>query len=220
MRDRVDGVRGLAEAGGGRYSVMGWVEGPAAEGADLRGVSTFLMDLMADPDFACELMDRCLPVGIDFARAQVEAGADTIGIGDAIASQVSPDVYESLIQPREKRLVEAIQGMGARVRLHICGDITHLLPGIADLGVDILDLDHMVSPEGARSAVGPDVALAGNLDPVGAVAQGTPASIREGVRRCYAEAGDPFMVTAGCEIPSGTPEANLRALCEPVAPEA
>ena len=29
-----------------------------------------------------------------FARAQVDAGADTIGIGDAIASQVNPRIYE------------------------------------------------------------------------------------------------------------------------------
>ncbi len=89
-------------------------------------------------------MDRCLEVAISFAVAQVEAGADTIGIGDAIASQVSPDFYEKLIQPREKKLVEEIQKRGAWVKLHICGNITHLLPGIADLGVDLIDADHMV----------------------------------------------------------------------------
>ena len=70
-------------------------------------------------------------------QAQIAAGADTIGIGDAIASQVSPDIYDRLIQPREKKLVRAIQAAGGLVRLHICGNITHLLAGIADLGVNI-----------------------------------------------------------------------------------
>ena len=43
-------------------------------------------DLAMDEVYACDLMDICMETGIDFARAQVEAGADTIGIGDAIAS--------------------------------------------------------------------------------------------------------------------------------------
>ena len=34
--------------------------------------------------------------------------------------------------------------------------------------------------------------------------------------RAYAEVGNPYMVTAGCEIPSGAPPENLRALCEPI----
>lgn len=216
MLDRVEAVRLFKARGDGEYSIMGWVEGPAAEAADLRGVMNFLIDLMDDEPFCEALMDRCVEAGIDFARAQVESGADTIGIGDAIASQVSPDQYERLIQPREKKLVRAIHEMGALARLHICGDITRLLPGIADLGVDILDVDHMVDMRRARDTVGRKVALAGNLDPAGAVHNGSPDSVREAVREIYRTVGNPFMVAAGCEIPSGTPAENLRALCEPV----
>jgi MtaA/CmuA family methyltransferase len=217
MRDRLDACRRYRETCGGRYSILGWVEGPAAEAADLRDAGNFLMDLMEEPDYAAALMDRCLETAIAFAEAQLAAGADTIGIGDAIASQVSPAVYAELIQPRERRLVDAVHAAGGRARLHICGDITHLLPGIAALGVDILDVDHMVSLAAARAAVGPKVALAGNLDPVAAVLRGDPDTIRAGVRRCREEAGDPFLVNAGCEIPAGTPFAHLRALCEPCA---
>ncbi|MCL5271441.1 MAG: uroporphyrinogen decarboxylase family protein, partial [bacterium] len=177
-----------------------------------------LTDLMMDEPFAVELMDRCVEVGIAFACAQVEAGADTIGIGDAIASQVPPAIYERLIQPRERSLVDAIHAAGARVRLHICGNITHLLPGIAELGVDILDVDHMVDMAAVRARVGPRVALAGNMDPVSVVRRGTPAVIRAAVRQAWEAVGNPFMITAGCEIPSGTPPEHLRALCEPIAP--
>lgn len=216
MRDRVDAVRLFKERAGGRYSILGWIEGPAAEAADVRGVQNFLMDMMEEPDFACALMDRCVEAGVDFARAQFEAGADTIGIGDAIASQVSPAIYMELIQPREKRLVRAIQGMGVWVKLHICGNITHLLPGIADLGVDVLDVDHMVDLRAARAAVGPRVVLTGNIDPAAGVLRGEPGAIREKMRQCLAEAGAPYMANAGCEIPAGTPEENLMAVCEPI----
>jgi len=216
MLDRINAVRAFKDQEGSKYSIMGWIEGPAAEAADLRGVTTFLIDLLDDPSFAAQLMDLCVNIGIEFGRAQVEAGADTIGIGDAIASQVSPELYEALIQPREKRLIQALKETGAIVRLHICGNITHLLPGISELGIDILDVDHMVDMTLVRKSLGDNIALAGNIDPAEAVRAGKPDSIRETIRKIYAEVGNPYMVAAGCEIPPGTPEENLRALCEPI----
>ncbi len=217
MFDRVQAIRHYRQGHGETHSVMGWVEGPAAEAADLRDVSNFMMDLLDDEDYVCALMDRCVAVAIDFAQAQVDEGADTIGIGDAVASQVSPDIYHRLIQPREKVLVEAIQNMGAVARLHICGNITHLLPGLADLHVDILDVDHMVDMAKVRQAVGRKVCLAGNLDPVNDVMRSNPDQIHQQFTEIYHQVGNPFMVNAGCEIPSGTPVENLKAICKPIA---
>ena len=216
MLDRINAIRAYKQQAGGQYSIMGWIEGPAAEAADLRGASNFLMDLMDDEAYACELMDFCAKVGIDFGVAQIEAGADTIGIGDAVASQLSPKIYNNLVLPREKKMVDALHQAGALVRLHICGNITHLLPGIAELGVDILDVDHMVDMSAVRRAVGGKVVLAGNLDPVGAILKGSPELIRESLRKIYEQVGNPYMVAAGCEVPARTPKENLKALCEPV----
>jgi MtaA/CmuA family methyltransferase len=216
MLSAVRTVERYREQFGGQYTILGWVEGPAAEAADLRGIGQFLMDLIDDPIWAGELMDLCVDVAIDYAQAQVNAGADTIGVGDAIASQVSYDMYARLIQPREKRLMQAIRDMGARVRLHICGNTTHLLEGIADLPVDVLDVDHMVDIATARERLPKTVTLGANLDPVTEVMQSNPASIRQALYEAYAKAGNPFVVNAGCEIPPGTPDENLRALCEPL----
>ncbi|MEI7912409.1 MAG: uroporphyrinogen decarboxylase family protein [Verrucomicrobiota bacterium] len=216
MRDRIEAVRRYKQLTGDEYSIMGWVEGPAAQAADLRRLDNFFMDLMDDEEYVGELMDRCVDVALDFAEQQVAAGADTIGIGDAAASQVSADLYERLVLPREQRLVCGIKAMAAKVRLHICGNITHLLPGIASLGIDVLDVDHMVDLRTVRAAVGPATVIAGNLDPVAAVLRSTPAAIRAAVLACYEQAGNPFMVNAGCEIPAATPVPNLGALCEPV----
>ena len=215
MRDRLMAVEALAREGPD-YSILGWIEGPAAEAATLRDTENFFIDLMEEPGFAADLMDICVEAGLGFARAQLDRGADTIGIGDAVVSQVSPENYRDLIRPRQLRLMEGIQKMGGRVRLHICGNTTHLLDQFAGLPIDILDVDHLVDLKAARRAMGPKVVLAGNLDPVAGVLKGTPESIRAAVRRMVAEAGQPYCVNAGCEIPSGTPVENLRALCERV----
>ena len=217
MRDRLLAVRAFKARVGGECSILGWVEGPAAEAADLRGVQDFLMDLMDSEDDCQALMARCTQTAIRFAQAQLAEGADTIGVGDAIASQLPPDLYRRLVWPFERQLFEAIHAQGGLVKLHICGNINHLLPHIGELGVDILDIDHMVEPEKARQAVGPKVAIAGRVDPVSDVLNGTPASIRSATASSYAAIGNPHLVMAGCEIPPGTPVANLKALCEPLA---
>lgn len=216
MLDRVEAVRAYHAGFGGEYSIMGWIEGPAAEAADLRRLDNFFLDLLDDEDYIGDLMDLCTDVALDFARAQVEAGVDTIGIGDAVASQVSADAYERLILPRERRLVHGIQAMGAKARMHICGNITHLLPGLSSLGLDVIDVDHMVSLSTCREILGPKVAIGGNLDPVADILRGTPESIRAKLQQCQQEAGGPFLINAGCEIPSATPAENLKALCEPL----
>ncbi|MCK9588248.1 MAG: uroporphyrinogen decarboxylase family protein [Terrimicrobiaceae bacterium] len=81
MRDRTDAVKRYTNLVGGEYSTMGWIEGPAAEAADIRCLDNFFMDLIDEsPDLGL-LMDLCVDVALDFARPQVDAGADTTGIG-------------------------------------------------------------------------------------------------------------------------------------------
>lgn len=218
MRDRLEAVLLFRERDRGCRSVMGWVEGPAALAADLRGVSDFLMDLLEEPAWCADLLDLCTETVIRFALAQIKAGADTIGVGDAICSQISGPVYEDLILPRQQRLAAAIKQAGACLRLHICGPTMHLWEGIASFQPHIFDCDHMVPLAAARRALGPKVVLAGRLDPVSLLRFGSPEAIRQAVAADAAQAGFPCMVCAGCEIPSGTPQHNLHALCQPLPP--
>ncbi len=212
MEDRIQAADLFRSKVGDRYLIEGWIEGPCAEGADLRGINRLMMDFFDDPDFVRRLFEFTLETGIAFARAQIEAGVDLIGVGDAAASLVGPQIYEEFVWPYEKRLVDAIHEMGGLVRLHICGNITKILEKIGELGCDIVDLDFMVPVADARAAMGDQVVLLGNLDPVKAVKNGTPDSIKAEVAKCHSEAGPRFIVGAGCEIPRGTPDENVFAL--------
>ncbi len=216
MANTINTVKAYKERAHRRFSIHGWVEGPAAEASDLRGVSTFLMDLLLDPQWCGELMDICTDVAIEFARAQIEHGADVIGVGDSVCSQIPPDVYAELIAPRQQRLFESIQAAGGHTRLHVCGDITHLLPFMKNLNIEILDVDHLADIVTVREAVGTRKILAGNLDPVTDMLLGVPESIRKKVDKVYESIGYPMIVTAGCEIPRDTSHQNLKALCTPV----
>ena len=199
-------------------AMLGWVEACFAQSITFRGMQQAMMDVALAPDFLRELMDFILPHEIAFARAQVEAGADIVGVGDSAASLVRRNHYVELILPYERELIGAIRAMGVPVKLHICGDITRLLADVATTGADMIDLDWMVDLKEARRMLGHDVCLCGNFDPVVALLQSTPEKIRESCRRCIHEAGAPFVLSPGCEVPPDTPAENFAALCEAYDP--
>ncbi len=212
MTDRVRAAERFRSKVGGKLAIEGWIEGPCAEAADLRGINRLMLDFFDDPPFVRGLFDFVLDLGLRFARAQVEAGVDLIGVGDAAASLVGPQIYEEFVLPYEKKLVEGLHAMGMRVRLHICGNTNRLLAGMGSLGCEMVDLDWMVPLSRAREAMGPSQVLAGNLDPVKVLRNGTPQSVAAAVARCHREADRAYIVAAGCEVPRDTPAENLRAL--------
>ena len=131
MTDRVNAAALFRREVGGEKLIEGWIEGPCAEGADLRGINALMIDFMDDPAFVRDVFDFVLEMEIRFARAQVEAGVDIVGIGDAAASLVGPQIYEEFVFPYQKKLVDAVHGLGSRVRLHICGNTRPSCPGSA-----------------------------------------------------------------------------------------
>ena len=212
MTDRVKGVALLKQKVGSEKLVEGWIEGPCAEAADLRGINTLMTDFYDDPTFVRELFEFVLEMELRFARAQVEAGADLIGVGDAAASLVGPAIYEEFVWPYEKRMVDGRHAMGTRVRLHICGNTGRILAGMGRLGCEMVDIDYMVPLAKARAEMGPEQVLLGNIDPVRALRDGTPESVTEAIAECHRQAGPRYIVGAGCEVPRDTPKENVRAL--------
>lgn len=210
--DRIRGAAYYQERLQGEVPVIGWVEGPLAEACDLAGVSEILMKLVIEPDFCNILMDKCLQTAIDFAHAQIEAGCDIIGIGDAICSQIDLSLYDQYVKERHRALIEAIQEKGAKVKMHICGNITHLLPSLSDLNIDILDIDWQVDREAAYQIMGPKVIRCGNINPVD-IQEKLPEELGVLVSDLLeAEKNRRFILSGGCEITVLTPTENLEVM--------
>lgn len=217
MRDRVDAIRLFRERSGGRIPAQGWVEGALAEAADLRGVSALMVDLYDRPEWVEALLERVTEVAIEFALAQIEAGAAIIGLGDAIASQVAPRAYRQFALPYEQRIFQAIRDAGAIGRLHICGNTSKIVTDMAHSGAQIIDLDWQVDLAAAREqvdAVDPALVLCGNFDPVAVLLEGTPETVRQAVAACRAVGGENWLCAPGCEIPRHTPDENVHAIVD------
>ena len=210
--DRIKGAELFQKELKGEIPVIGWIEGPLAEACDLAGVSNMLMYLMTDPDLCNLLMDKCVITAKEFARAQINAGCQIIGMGDAICSQIDVVTYDTFVKERHREIIDYIHEVGGKVKLHICGNITHLLPSIADLGIDILDLDYQIDLDEAHSIVGPDVIRCGNINPV-LVEEKSDGLIYEASKELVEkEKKRKFILSAGCEITVNTKHENLMAM--------
>ena len=213
MTDRVKACEEFSRQAKGQVPILGWIEGPLAQAADLHGMNELLADVAAEPEFVTAIMDFAVEMEIAFAVAQVRAGADMIGIGDAAASLVSPAFYRREIQPREKKIVDAVHAAGAKARIHICGKTDGKFKEMAATGAELFDIDSPSDIADARAGM-PGKCLCGNLNPVKDCRDSTPARIREDLAAIHARAGEPYILALGCEVPPGTPEENVKAIFE------
>jgi len=212
MHDRVRALALLKERVSREKIIEGWVEGPCGASADLRGINTLMLDFYDDSAFVRDLFEFVVELALRFGGAQVEAGADLIGVGDPAASLVGPRIYREFVWPYQKRLVDGLHALGARVRLHICGNTRPILEEMGRLGCEIVDIDSLVSMREARQKMGPQQVLLGNIDPVRVLRDGSPDAVTAAIAECHRQAGPRYIVGAGCEVPRGTPHENVRAM--------
>lgn len=213
MNDRLEAVRLMKQRGGTDVPVVGWIEGALAESCDLMGMQEVFMNLLEEPEAIEQMMDVCMEQNLWFAREQINAGADIIGLGDAASSLIGHRLYEEFALPYQQKMIRAIHDMGAKVKLHICGNVTSVLDLIAQTGTDMIDLDYMVDLEKAADILPESCCICGNFDPVTVMFQGTPAKIKAEVDRCKnIRSRNRNFIAPGCEIPRDTSLENMIAL--------
>ncbi len=210
--DRIKGAEAYHRILKGEVPVIGWIEGPLAEACDLAGVSEMLMMLMLDPEASVMLLDKCVEMAKQFAKAQLDAGCHIIGMGDAVCSQIDAGTYDTYVRDRHKDIINYVHEQGGLVKLHICGNITHLLPSIKNINADIVDLDWQVSLDEARNIFGKEVILCGNINPV-TVQDLSAEKVYELCRDLVmSQQNQKFILSAGCEITVNTSPENLMAM--------
>lgn len=214
MSNRLRALQVYSERSCGEKLIEGWVEGPCAQGANLRGINRLMTDFYDDPAFVEDLFQWVVEMELMFAKAQIEAGAELIGIGDAAASLVGPRIYHQFVWPHQQKLVDGIHELGGKTRLHICGDTRASLSDMGKLGCDLIDLDSLAPISEARAKMPGAQSLLGNIDPVRVLRDGTPEQVYEAVGQCHRDAGGRYVVGAGCEVPRDTPHENVKAMLE------
>jgi uroporphyrinogen-III decarboxylase len=212
ITNRVNAVKNLAETVGGKQCVIGWIEAPFAEICCLFDLINVLKLCRYDDwdKKIISLIDRILPTQKEFAKLQIEAGADIIGAGDSAISQIGPYRYEKCCLKTTKNLFNAIQNK-VPVLYHVCGDNgvidkegRDMLKLISSTNAGILDLDYQVDLKLAKEKIGKRNCIRGNTNTqiIGSQTYSIDEVSREIEKTIeLGKPGGRYQYAAGCEWP-------------------
>lgn len=189
--------------------------GPASVAGNIRGLSPLLKDTrkhMAEVD---ELLAKVTETLIDYINELAKVGAKYVYIADPTASLFHPKFYAEHVLPYHQKLYSAMKERGIGGRLHMCGNTLAILPYSKSCGAKIIDVDHVTDFKAAVELVDNEVVLNGNIDPFGDVFSCDAAHTKAAILSCAEQTkGHAAMFMPGCELPTKTPIANVKAIHE------
>lgn len=202
----------------GRVPVLGFGGTPwtlaayLVEGGGSKHFEHLLAWSYGDPEGLALLLDRLADVSIAYLKGQIAAGAQALQLFDTWGGLLDLARWKSVALPPLRKIVDALKGQVPLI-YYINGG-THLLPGLAELPVDVLSVDWRVPLPEIRRIVGPRV-LQGNLDPAALLAP-IPEIQRRAAHLLQEGSGGAHIVNLGHGILPMTPVENARAFVEAV----
>lgn len=211
----IEATRIVKEEIGNQKYIMSWCNGPLNVASQLMPMEEVLIGMIEEPEMLHELLERCLNFSMRYVKLLINAGADAVSFGHAMASctVISRNQYLEFALPYEKRLVDAIHKAGGKALTHICGNIVPILADIDTNGSDFVDFDHMCNP--ADVLKNTSKIIRGNIDPLLFV-NGTPDKMSERIEKLISVCKDSkrFILGSGCEITAAAKEENIRMFVE------
>ena len=137
-----------------------------------RGSKTFAEArgfLFAEPEASRALFRKLSDTMIAYLRAQAKAGAQALMLFDSWAGLLGPDAYRSLALSEVQRVMESLRSLGVPL-IYFPNNGATLLETVRGCGSDVVGVDWRLPLSRAREALGPHMAVQGNLDPAALLA--------------------------------------------------
>lgn len=188
---------------------------PYTLAGEIRGVEALMLDMVMQPDFATEMLNKASEIISDYIELFCQTGIDGMMLADPTASGslVNNKEFNNFAKPYLHKCMDRIDKMGKVPMVHICGDTTMLLDSIADIGAKVFSLDHSVNLRVASRVIDGKITLLGNLRPFETLYSKDVPGIIEDAMACIEKAGHHnFILSAGCDLLIDTPMAKVSAM--------
>src|SRR6266704_1535754 len=215
-----EAARRVKQALAGRVPLIGFAGAPftvasyVVEGGASRDYVHTKRLMYEEPEAWHQLLALLADVTARYLNGQIAAGAVAVQVFDSWVGALSPADYRTFVLPHVAALIKAITP-GVPV-IHFGTGTATLLPLMREAGGNVIGLDWRVELDTAWAAIGHDVAVQGNLDPV--VLMAKPSYIRQRVadilRRAGGRPGHIFNLGHG--VLPDTPVDHVKALVDMV----
>ena len=184
----MDAVKLIRHELNGQVPLIGFSGSPwtiatyMVEGGASKDFSIIKRMLMATPELMHELLEKITLSVIDYLNGQIRAGVQVVQIFDTWGGVLSPHAYQKFSLHYMHKILQGLlrEHDGRRVPVIVFTKNGGLwLEKIASIGSDCVGLDWTINISEARTRIGSQVSLQGNMDP--SVLYAAPARIREEV---------------------------------------
>ena len=191
----------------------------------LMGMDNLLVAMALNPAFAHKLFGEVADLNIRVIQRAVEAGADTVSLGDDYCSNqgplMSPSMFREFLLPHFKRAVDTIHEGGALCIKHCDGNLWPILDDMVDAGIDCINpLEPVAGMDIAevKKRYGSRICIMGNIDCGELLTNGTEEEVEQAVAECIRKGaqGGGLIVSSSNSIHSGVRPENYRAMIHAV----
>jgi uroporphyrinogen decarboxylase len=198
----------------------------------MRGFEHIFEDLALDPELAGAIFERvCDFFTAYFGRllAAARGRIDLVFTADDIAGQngllMSLPMWERHLKPHHARLNAVIHGYGAKVIYHSDGAVMAAVPGLLEMGIDVLQALQFdaagMDPARLKADYGDRLCFQGGVSVQSTLPFGTPEQVRAEVVERIAVLGrhGGYILGPSHAIQAGTPPENIAAMFDEAARE-
>jgi uroporphyrinogen decarboxylase len=190
----------------------------------LRGMENFLTDMIENPRFAGDLLEAITDWSVMATQAILEAPeVDAILFSDDWGQQnglvLGSRLWRRYLEPRVKKLFDAVKKTGKFVAIHSCGKVQELFPLLIESGLDLFNpfQPEVMDVRTTYERYGKRLSFWGGLSVQRTLPLGTPDDVREEVRKLWDMGrGGGYILSPAHDVPSDVPAQNLVALIETV----
>ncbi len=130
-----------------KYRLISIGSGPFTIAHRMRGFSNFLIDLRRHPQEVKNLLERITDFLVQHIKNYVKFGVKPHGVfmAEDLGTQqrpfMSPKLFQELLEPSYRRIINAAHDFGGEYHQHCCGKIDDLIPLLIDWGLDAFEFD-------------------------------------------------------------------------------
>lgn len=196
----------------------------------MRGFEQAFMDLVLAPDLFHAIMERVTRFFVEYLHRSLSAvpgEIDLVFTADDIGGQsgllMSLAMWEEHIKPYHVRINEVIHEHGAKVIYHSDGSVVEAVPGLMDMGIDVLqalqfDAANM-DPADLKGRFGDRLCFEGGVSVQHTLPWGTPEEVVAETKHLIDTLGQDggYILGPSHCIQAGTPPENIVAMFDTAA---